>query len=431
MPKRILLDHGANYNIGDIAQLENVALRLLHNYPDTELYITDPPNLKTSLWDNAAIHRQKYFRVNIPGAHAFSNLPFAWRYDESWRRMVSNVALLYSERANMQRLFPVTYCDNDSKNSLDLKEYCKGFDGLVISGGGFFNDTLHYTLIEKCSLINAFISKGAPVMLTGQQIGPFKSTLTKKLLKKTLKKVSFIGLRDPGYSLTFCEDAGINRNTFGLMGDDSLGAPCAPETTIETLLKNNQLEAGNFLAVNVRLSNYNREVYAHIKNIASLFEKLAERLQMPLVFIPIAFNTQDSGIAAAKVLVKHMPGNTVKILQCPNQTPAITKGILKKAYAAVGVSYHFCVFALSQGTPAVCMHDGAYYGQKAKNISLFWQDHRLSLDLSKTSVDGAGEQIMKVSNDAALREKIKGISEKALLEWQNIFDNRLKELMRQ
>lgn len=44
-------------------------------------------------------------------------------------------------------------------------------------------------------------------------------------------------------------------------------------------------------------------------------------------------------------------------------TPAAVKGVLGRAWGAVGTSYHFCTFAASMGVPVACLYDGSYYSK--------------------------------------------------------------------
>ena len=124
-----------------------------------------------------------------------------------------------------------------------------------------------------------------------------------------------------------------------------------------------------------------------------------------------------------------MKCKNIKIFEHPTPTPALTKGILGKAYGAIGTSYHFCTFALSEGVPALCIYDGDYYSQKAKGLSLFWENEKLALSLKKMNIEHATQQIIDIFKDGKLRKQIKLRHEEALARWHNIFDNRIRDIL--
>jgi hypothetical protein len=73
--------------------------------------------------------------------------------------------------------------------------------------------------------------------------------------------------------------------------------------------------------------------------------------------------------------------HSIKVMGTDELTPATARGMLGCAFGAIGVSHHFCTFALSEAVPAICIHEGAYYEQKGRGIAAFWGDERLSSPL--------------------------------------------------
>ena len=108
-------------------------------------------------------------------------------------------------------------------------------------------------------------------------------------------------------------------------------------------------------------------------------------------------------------------------------TQAASRGVhqLGQAFGAVGVSYHFCTFALTQGVPAVCLYDGDYYGQKGHGLCGFWADNRLALSLQDLTTLSAVKHIMQVFNDDRLRENLLRIAVEAVERWHSIFDQQV------
>jgi hypothetical protein len=103
--------------------------------------------------------------------------------------------------------------------------------------------------------------------------------------------------------------------------------------------------------------------------------------------------------------------------------------VLGSAYAALGMSYHFCTFALSQGVPTVALFAGDYYAQKAYGISQFWNDERLAAPFAALETAAGIERIRSVLDDEHLREVLRGRAEEATRRWQMMFKDRVIQLL--
>src|SRR5262249_10110100 len=194
---------------------------------------------------------------------------------------------------------------------------------------------------------------------------------------RRLRKASFVGVREPTDSLRFCERAGLRPGAYALMGDDSFGLEPAAPAAVEELLDRHGLRPGRFLAVNLRVGKYTRYQEDYGQRFAALVRELGRRHARPLLVVPIALGEGDSDAASGRRLQAACGGDAVRVLDAPGLTASLVKGVLGRAFAAVGTSYHFCTFALSQGVPAVAVYDGTYYSQKAAGVAAFWQDERL------------------------------------------------------
>lgn len=410
---KILVDHGSGYNLGDIAMLEASVSRLANIFKDASISVIDRPGLITTLWNTPNVVKQKAYKIKLRGAGLLDSVPFLWRCDKYWYKLITNFVLLFFGNASYRA----------------LGEFCKPFDALYISGGGNLTNLFYNSLFNKCCLMAAFISQDKPVMLTGQQIGPFNSYLSRMNLSKILEKVNFIGLRDPGDSLDFVKSAHINESHFDITGDDSFGLLPLDDLTVLESLHPYNVKPNGFIAINFRMGEYATDMKKNLRRAALLFDRVAERMQMPMLIIPISHNAIDNDVVSARELLKFMKGTNVKIFEYPNPTPALIKGILGKSCGAVGTSYHFCTFALSMGVPAICIYDGDYYSQKAKSLSLFWKNENLALPLRKMNMDCAVQQIIDIFKDEKLRKQIKLRYEEAYTKWHNILDDRIRNIL--
>ena len=109
---------------------------------------------------------------------------------------------------------------------------------------------------------------------------------------------------------------------------------------------------------------------------------------------------------------------------------ALLKGVLGSAHAAIGMSYHFCTFALSQGVPAISLYTGDYYRQKAIGLSSFWGDERLALAIEELAAHGL-DRVQAVFTDESLRARLDVRARDAAQEWQAGFKRNILRPLRE
>lgn len=419
---KLLVLHGSSANFGDTAMLEGVVLNLLRNLPAAELFVADRSGLSTNLWALSRVHKQTVPRLIFPCEDLLAEAPYLWRYDARWRKAVHKWLALGLERTFSARTIRV-----GGLGATNLDEFCARFDGLHMVGGGYLTDTFPDLLLQMFCLAQTFSKQGKPILLTGQQVGPFRSRILRAHTRRLLTGARFTGLREPTHSVELCREFHLDPKRFQVMGDDSFGLPCASEAEISACLAKHGLEAGKFLAFNVRVGPYaaGHKEYLHL--VARLAEGLARGFRLPIVLVPIAFNENDSDDRSGEDLLNRTTHVEEQRIGSDELTPGLVRGLLGKAFGAIGVSYHFCIFALSQGIPAVCLHEGDYYSQKARGICGFWQDGRLAISLRKADVSSAVEHVSALLNDSRLRTKLRQQAPSAVNDWQKVFDEQVRE----
>ncbi len=425
---RLLLEHRSGANLGDSAMIEGAVHRLSEILPQWEIHVPDRPGLRTTLWQYPMVRQQIDYTVR-PRSGDLSRIHFLWRYNHYWRKIVHKATVL--SLGNVLAAGPLLVYDGLKRDRSygNLKSFCEEFDALHLVGQSGLVEVFSDCLFQQCCLILAFAEQGKPVILTGQQLGPLPRWLYRNLVFRTLKQVRFVGLREPSDSVTMCQEARLRPEGFEVMGDDSFGMNCASDEQILALLDQHGLVENGFLAVNVRVARYAGEHRRHLKKIARLLEELAQEFSMPILNVPISFNRGGSDVDTGRELRKIMGNGNLRVIEGDHLTAPLVKGLLGKAWSAVGISYHFCTFALSQGVPAVCLYDGAYYAQKARGLCGFWGDSRLAINLSEVNNDFAVYQIVEVANDEALRRKLEGLSRQVVAQWEAIFDLRVREAL--
>jgi polysaccharide pyruvyl transferase WcaK-like protein len=145
-----------------------------------------------------------------------------------------------------------------------------------------------------------------------------------------------------------------------------------------------------------------------------------------LAELPIAFNKIDSDDRSGERLLDLMKHPELRRIDSDQLTAGLVRGLLGKAFGAIGVSYHFCTFALSQGVPAVCLYAGDYYSQKARGICAFWQDDGLAIFLQKAEISSAVEHVSTLLRDLPWRTKLRQQARSAANDWQKVFDKRVR-----
>lgn len=419
---KILVDHGAHHNLGDTSMLEGVLQALGELQPEATFYPLARPRLRTRAWDWPRVHPHPPYRLRLP-----LTLEGVAPFQQWLLKQLSRVGRYLFRSGTARMGFPLQFPSSivpPERLQIDrpasaptLAQYCEPFDALHVVGGGTITDTFAWGLIQRAALARTFAAQGKPVVMTGQQIGPFASQHSLMLTARMLRAVRYLSVREPTVSRALCRRIGVA--PVEVTGDDSFGLAADVEATAR-LLDDYGLEPGRFIAINVRIGSYAAEHERHLQSVALLVQALTDRLRLPALVVPIAVSGKSSDVVSGFRL-QEVVGGAVRVLDDDALSAGEAKGIMGSAYGAVGVSYHFCTFALSQGVPAVCIHDGAYYGQKAAGLAAFWGDARLSLALPSLDVGAATEHLLSVWADEDLRRKLSKRAERAIETWEEAF----------
>jgi len=423
---KILVLHGSSGNLGDTAMLEGTVLTLLRNLPTAELFIIDQPGLRTTIWKLPRVHKQSFPKFSFPYEYALAAVPYFWRYQQQWRHalrgsLALGIGRIFSPNSTRVPRFQAV------EGPRTIKELCDPFDGLYMVGGGYLTDTFPEFLVQACCIAQAFGQERKPILLSGQQVGPFRSRILRALTGRLLRHARFVGLREPTRSVELCRAFRLKPQSYQVTGDDSFGLPFASDAEVSAFLASHRLEPGKFIALNVRLGFYADEHKPHIRMIAQIGESLAHAFGFPIVAVPIAFNEVDSDDRSGEELLRLMTKAKRQRIDSRYLTPSLVGGFLGKAFGAVGISYHFCTFALSQGVPSVALYDGEYYSQKASGICKFWQDDRLAISLQKVSAPGAVDHIAAFFRDSSQRRQLSERARSAIQNWHTVVDQKIQE----
>lgn len=423
---KILLDHGAYDNFGDLAMLE-AAVHRLCRVEGAELYVQGSP----LVWKHSNVHTVGYhvplpdpvfhrkIRARVNNRLLRRGLRVATRI---WRnRLYNGIGRGHGIGAQLIQT---------GASQSDIARWCGEYDALFIAGGGDMNDVFPQALWRCCALIHAFADQGKPILLSGQQLGPMRHSASTRLLHSALRRATFIGVREPTESVRILIEAGVDRARMAMKGDDSLGIAPADASEVATLLEAFDVTPGKFIAVNIRIGPYTTVGPRYLRAVAALLGQVSRDLNLPLLAVPISVDAGDSDIASARLLEQQLGGSRLRILDHAPLSAALLKGVLGSAHAAIGMSYRFATFALCQGVPAIALYVGDYYEQKAKGLSAFWGDQRLSLSIEDLAKTPAVADTCATFADPALRRQLRARALEATSAWEHGFDKHIMQPLR-
>ncbi len=422
----LLVDHGSSHNLGDTGMIEGLVGCLFETLPSVQAFVLKRERLRTSLWESPRVHPVS-FAIDwpSPSPHAFGKWKrsrllrllsrfgpcrFApGRMDTHWN------AALYALLG--RGLDPSKVTIRTESGTTTLGEFVSRFAGYVVVGGGNLTDVFPHELWQRLCITQVFARQRKPILFSGQQIGPWQSEPMRQAALRTMRRVDFLGLREPTASLTFSQQLGLQADRISVLGDDSFGLMSTPP---KEALRQVGLPfgPGEFLAINVRLAAYAASFTDHLAELAAIIRGVADNLQLPLAVVPIALNGEDSDITAGRRLSALVGREKIHLVNGPGLTPGLVKGVLAGAAGAVGASYHFCTFALSQGVPTVCPFHGKYYGQKAQGLAAFWAEPRIALELGLHPPGLSTQQSLDLLRDSDFRARLGRQALEANAKWR-------------
>jgi polysaccharide pyruvyl transferase WcaK-like protein len=417
---RILVDHGRSENFGDEAMVQGTLTCLTEKYPSHTFALSEDGLWESVVWSFPSLER-------IPTYHVVPGWPDPFLHAQPARNInVRGVASLWPstrfpvlwpalnlvrafQRYMYQKSWPQHPIDFQSqyitvgRKRMPLLEWCDQFDAGLIPGG-LMTDEFTASLYRQCMLMHAFHALGKPFYVYGIQHGPFT--------KKALRRESVLALKTANVCTLRAGSIpeGVNAQC---VDDMSVYVPVSTNTL--SWLQQHGLIEGKYLVYHMRSSFYNPSMRRHIKSYAALLRKLSTELKMPLLHVPISVKTSDNDRRWGQkmaVLLKGTANYTIDDVSISDTS--LIKGIVGKSYGVIGVSYHACQFALSQGVPAINIFASDHYNFKAQGLVGTYNDTRLALHIPSNTVDDAYTQCMEVFSDSVLRARLQKRSTKAI-----------------
>jgi polysaccharide pyruvyl transferase WcaK-like protein len=246
--------------------------------------------------------------------------------------------------------------DNRRKDFNVFLEALKNTDLLVVSGSGGFADSCRGWNLFVLGIIEAAITRGIPVAMFGQGMGPLSDPIVLSRARQVLPGVSLITLRGSRGGLPLLESIGIPRTEVLTTGDEA----------VELAYTARAKEPGGAVGINLRVASYSEVPTDIAAKVRSVLQEFAYRQKAPLLPIPIATHEFANDHLTIRRLLAGFDDESDGGLSLDSPLKVITQ--TSRCRMVVTGAYHAAVFALAQGIPVVCLTNSPYYLAKFQGL---------------------------------------------------------------
>ena len=221
-----------------------------------------------------------------------------------------------------------------------------------------------------------------PLFVSGQGVDRFDIASDRDLLVAALSGATEITLRErtsERYLRSIGSEAPMRAT-----GDDTLTLEAAPSARCYRLLTKAGVDTSRpYLAFQYRhYLDYEEDRYYDL--FAAFVDEAIRASSLPVVGVPMHFGGLDERTHLMEVGRRLTFGDRFHVVRS-HLTPAEAKGLMGKAAAAFGISYHSAVFSLSSGTPYLGLYRGDHYTQKMQGLSEMYDLAELAVPIEATS----------------------------------------------
>lgn len=391
---RVLIAGGYGYgNVGDEAQLGANLQHWERAAPGCRLTVLTPNRDYTyTLHDKVRVELAP--RRSLFGRHGREY----FGSEKTFKRMYFLVAALCLFNACLMRVgFPVVGLTTAQARLLDE---LNDSDVLFLSGGGYLTGMTLTRLWDNMLLIRLAHALGVPVILSGQTIGVFKDSFSRRLARWGLKKAEMIYLRDPIDSAQDLAALGLSGDWIKSTFDDALFFQGASSEQVADLL----LEAGldpkkPYIAVNVHYWGQSQENSRLIMaSMAKALDRIQSELEIQIVFIPMVLSDETAIKEVQALMIT--PG----VMPKHDYQPELNVGLIQNATLCLTMKHHPIIFAMAAAVPTVSMTFDDYYHHKNFGaMSIFHQEDYLL----KSTLVGIEQHVYEITKRAFVnREEV-------------------------
>lgn len=360
-PARILfLNTGAKHNLGDRAMLLNVLHRVREHLPTAELFVDagvpdwmvrelqlSPVSTLANCWARGG--------GRAKGPYAFA----------------STLAMRVLLGTGAYRLLPTGSMEYELLSAID------GADLIWLVGGGYLNDL--GATEARAVLTTAYLgqSQGRKVVMTGQGLGPFTTRLSRWLFKAVAGKAESIMLREAVFGASEITRLGSTRIQWRAGVDDACSLPARHDQNIQPAT----------LALHFRHSSFHEGSGQLEGKFSHLVCKVVARGQRVKLFV---FNERKRTELDEYEVWKSRSGHAEAVDVVQYSDPRQILAELQACQCAIGMAYHFHLFALLSGVPSLALYSGEYYESKFQGIDALFDQPK-----SFICYDDANEELLE------------------------------------
>jgi polysaccharide pyruvyl transferase WcaK-like protein len=296
--------------------------------------------------------------------------------------------------------------------------------GLLNVGGGNLNSIMRKELYKRTTLHAVAKTLGKKVYVSGQTIGPFYNDNDRCVAMESLDAVDVLTFRDKHRSAELAASLGITRPVMYDAGDDALTLASIGKEAASRLIKNDSspfwfgLPARHTWALNLKASlkmfkgvGRSADLSNEISRLARIGEYIVSRYDARILLVPTDYCPgADDRLVLGEVREKIRAScrERVNLLQNVYSDHEL-KGILACCDFALGVRYHFSVFALAQFIPTIGIASGEYQRAKLQGILqlLDLEEYYIPEDMEYASQDNVTAAIDRmVADEKTIRAKL-------------------------
>lgn len=335
-PRILFLNTGVRHNLGDRAMLLNVVRLVRAHLPDAELIV----DAGTPAWMVDEFRLQPASTM----AHCWSRsgVGFATLYG-----ILAIVGMSLLLRSGAYRCLPRRSMEGEFLRSL------AGADLIWMVGGGYLNDLGRRE--ARAVLTTAYFGRmqNIPLVMTGQGLGPFFSRYSRWLLRRALGAARSISLRE--------SIAGPRE--FDLPAFEAVNWHCGVDDAASLPWLPGECEAE--LAINFRQSLFHGQADGfELRVFRVIREVLAEGKRVRLF---VFSERPQHELAIYQQWIERLSHHPMLELVC-DPDPRKLLAALSGCKRAIGMAYHFHLFAALAGVPVVSAYTGRYYASKFAGI---------------------------------------------------------------
>lgn len=230
----------------------------------------------------------------------------------------------------------------------------------------------HLELYSKCLTYLLFRTFGKPIILSGQTIGPFNNWFDKCFARFALNRVNIVTLREK-ISKNVLNHIGVTRPRIIITADDATLLPPAIQKKVREVFSSEKISVHRpLIGVNIYGPAFRNIPYTKLKKVKWLLAKISDYLVVKhnakIVFVSTCYGALADDRAGASEVLKLMKHKDKAFIIAHEYDDRTIKGIVGQMDLAIGLRYHFIVFAVNSQVPSIGIYMDNYYSMKINGI---------------------------------------------------------------